>query len=160
MHFSTIVATLASVSLASARITGFNSPREIKPGDKFDITLITDNATEPVEELSVSWGYAEAGVEDKNYKLGKWISTELLGPAKSNTKDNLTIEAVAPMELANNRRENILTVTVHEAEGKTGKSVVKGFRVGFITADRTTESQLISGGGSDWKQDATCRYRS
>ncbi|CAG7565361.1 unnamed protein product [Fusarium equiseti] len=160
MHFSAVLTTLASASIASARIIGMSAPANIKPGAPFDIILKTGKSSEPTQEISVSWGYTSAVNGNENYELGNYVTTQYLGPSKSNTKGDIVIKATAPKELAKWKDpETVLTVAVHQAVGKTATSVVNGYIVGFNIAKQTSARQVISKDGIGWKQDDTCKFK-
>ncbi|KAK3305004.1 uncharacterized protein B0T15DRAFT_493209 [Chaetomium strumarium] len=135
------------------------APAGIKPGAPFNLTLVAGRSSEPSQEISVSWGYTSAVGGNEDYEIGQYATTQYLGPDKSNTKENIVIEAVAPRELANWKDPSVvLTVAVHQAVGKTAKSVVNGYIVEFNVADEVTEEQVVGKDGIGWKQDTTCQF--
>jgi len=58
MRFSTTAAAaLTSLSVASARITGFSAPSTLAPNTTFTFNLTTENYIQSVADVAVSWGF-------------------------------------------------------------------------------------------------------
>jgi hypothetical protein len=161
MHFSTIVGTLATASLATARFTGIITPGNIKAGDAFTFILTSEeegsvaaaNSTESSQAVAVSWGFSDAGIERPFGSVGKHSAYQVLGPEKSNIKGNLTINAYAPRDAGNGIPEQSFTVAVHELVGQYAIPITRGYSVGVLLGNDTNWSHPLRSGGSwDWIQ--------
>ncbi|EDU43812.1 hypothetical protein PtrSN002B_010669 [Pyrenophora tritici-repentis] len=94
MRFTTLAATLASASQATALLAGLSAPATIAPGSRFNLTLIASPRAEPRPEVAVSYGWsANNGFEGA---LGYNVQSMFLGPSLSDTDNNITILAQAP----------------------------------------------------------------
>jgi hypothetical protein len=149
MRFSTITASLASAALASARITGIQAPSTIAPNSTFSLTLLTENYIQSVADISVAWGYSLAPGYPGT--LGSFISSEYLGPSKSNTLENITISATVPEALSGAAyagKDLLLSAAVYSLYGASNGPVVQAFNVTVKVGEKsegTVESE-----GSAW----------
>ena len=150
MRVSTITSTLASAALASARITGIQAPSTIAPDSKFTLTILTENYIQSVADISVAWGYSLAPGYPGT--LGSFISSEYLGPDKSNTLENITIEATAPSGLSGEAyagKDLLLSAAVYSLYGASSAPIVEAFNV-TVKVGETTEGSVASK-GSGWR---------
>jgi hypothetical protein len=97
MRLSTILPLIAA-SAASARIIGIAAPSTIAPNSTFSLTLLVENYIQAVADVSVAWGFSPVpGYPDSLGTLGS--GSGYLGPAKSNTRTNVTVAAKTPVSL-------------------------------------------------------------
>jgi hypothetical protein len=146
MRFSTITASLASAAVASARITGIQAPSTITPNETFTLTVITENYIQSVSDIAVAWGYSLA----PGYPgaLGAFGSSEYLGPNKSNTLQNITIQTTAPAGLSNEAyagKDLLLSAAVYSLYGASSGPVVEAFNVTVKVGDKTEGSVRSEG---------------
>ena len=80
MRFSTLSSALLLPLLTTARLTGFALPGVVAPGSTFDITLITEDYIQSVEDVAMAFGFAPAA-DAHNGSLGTTLLPEKsLGP--------------------------------------------------------------------------------
>jgi len=81
MHFqSTLVASAALLSLASARIIGIAVPDTIAPGSGFNAIIETENYIQSVYDVAIAFGVAPGnGFPDS---LGTVMDSFYLGPGE------------------------------------------------------------------------------
>ena len=80
MKFLALLASTLLIPLASCRIEGIAVPRVIKPGEGFNIKLLTSNYIQSVYDVSVAVGVAPgSGFPDA---LGSVLGSYYLGPRK------------------------------------------------------------------------------
>ena len=130
MRFSTITASLASAALAAARINGIQAPSTVAPNSTITLTLLTENYIQSVADISVAWGYSLAPGYPGT--LGSFISSEYLGPDKSNTLENVTISATVPEGLSGEAyagKDLLLSAAVYSLYGASSGPVVQAFNV-------------------------------
>lgn len=88
MRFSSIFAATASlVAVTQARVSGVGIPSTIKPGDDFDLIILTENYIQRVTDVAIAIGYEEGsqplgggslGIFFNSYGLGKPILLTIL----------------------------------------------------------------------------------
>jgi hypothetical protein len=146
MRFSTITTTLASAALASARINGIQAPATLEPNKPFELTILTENYIQSVADISVAWGFSLAPGYPGT--LGSFISSEYLGPSKSNTLQNITLTVQAPEGLSGEAyagKDLLLTAAVYSLYGASSGPVVQAFNV-TVKAGEKTEGEVTSVG--------------
>ena len=86
MRLSNIIAASASLlSLAHARIVGVGIPQTIKPGDTFNLIIVSENYIQSVTDVSIAVGYA-SGVAPID-SLGRFVNAFYLGRKSIDTRD-------------------------------------------------------------------------
>lgn len=78
MKTSTIFTSLAAISLASARITGFAAPATVKADDDVAIEILTENFSQTVYDVAITFGLTPTNASYPG-ALGTVISTKPLG---------------------------------------------------------------------------------
>jgi hypothetical protein len=149
MRFSTIATTLASAALATARISGIETPSTLVPGEPFTLTILTENYIQSVADVAIAWGFSLAPGYPGT--LGSFISSEYLGPAKSNTLKNITLAATAPEALAGEAyagKELMLSAALYSLYGASSGPVVQAFNVTVKVGEKTEGS--VRSVGTAW----------
>ena len=148
MRFTTLAATLATASLASARLVGIAAPSTLTPDTRFNLTLISENFSQAVAEVAVSWGFSTSPGFPGN--LGYNVQSVFLGPGSSNTLDNITILAEVPKleDLVPGSPEGadelLLNVAIFSLNGALGFPFVSGFNVTVNIGNETDGSEVSS----------------
>ncbi|KZM27774.1 uncharacterized protein EKO05_0002468 [Ascochyta rabiei] len=146
MRFTSLATALTTLSAASARIIGIEAPSTLAPNSTFNLTLLTESYIQSVADISVAWGYALAPGYPAT--LGAFIQSSYLGPNKSNTAENITIQATVPAGLASDSYNGslVLTAGVYSLYGASSAPVVTGFNVTVEVGEETSEELVISNG--------------
>lgn len=149
MRFTPLATTLAALSTASARIIGISSPSTLAPNSTFTLTLLTENYIQSVSDISVAWGYSLAPGYPTT--LGSFVQSAYLGPSKSNTLENVTIEAMVPAQLANEAYNGslVLNAGVYSLYGASGSVTVTGFNVS-VEVGEETGGEIVESEGTAW----------
>lgn len=145
MRAATVISTLATASLAAARLTGLAAPSTLAPSQPFTLTLLTENYIQSVADISIAWGYSLA----PGYPLtvGSFPSSSYLGPDKSNQLENVTIDATAPKELEQwAGKEVVLAGSLFSLYGASGTPSVTNFNVTVTVGNETSEELVRSNG--------------
>lgn len=150
MRFTTLTTSLAAASAASARIIGISAPSVLAPNSTFNLTLLTENYIQSVADISVAWGYSVA--PGFPTALGSFVQSAYLGPNKSNTLENVTVEATVPAQLANDAYNGslVLSAGVYSLYGASGSVTVMGFNVTVEVGEETSEESVVSSNGTAW----------
>lgn len=146
MRFTTFAAGLTTLSAASARIIGIEAPSTLAPNSTFNLTLLTENYIQTVADISVAWGYQLA--PGFPLSLGSFVQSAYLGPNKSNTLENITVQATVPEGLAADVYNGslVLTAGVTSLYGASAGPVVAGFNVSVKVGEETSEETVRSNG--------------
>jgi hypothetical protein len=145
MRASTLLTTLATTTLTTARLTGLAAPATLAPSQPFTLTLLTENYIQSVADVSIAWGYALA--PGYPLTLGSLTSSAYLGPDKSNSVDNVTIATTAPKELEQFKgKEVVLAGSLFSLYGASGTPSVTNFNVTVTVGDATSEELVRSEG--------------
>ena len=144
MRLSTLTTTLATASLATARIIGIQIPSTLSPNASFPLTLLTEGYIQSVADVAVAWGFSAA--PGYPYSLGPFTESAYLGPDKSNTRENITLNANAPAQLQNWMGQDVvLSASLMSLYGASGGPTVTNFNATFKVVEGTwtdmTESQ-------------------
>ncbi|KAJ4985160.1 hypothetical protein SVAN01_09387 [Stagonosporopsis vannaccii] len=148
MRFTSLAAALTSLSAASARIIGIEAPSTLAPNSTFTLTLLTENYIQTVADISVAWGYSVA--PGYPTALGSFAQSAYLGPDKSNTLENITVQATVPEGLAADAWNGsvVLSAGVTSLYGASAGPVVMGFnvtvKVGAETGGETVQSDGVA----------------
>lgn len=135
MRFSTLAATLATTSLTAARIVGIAAPSTLCPNSTFPLTLLTENYIQAVADIAVAYGFqlpTNTNPTGYPYTLGQSTGSVYLGPSKSNTLKNVTVEAFVSDALAGDYfmgKNVVLSAGVYSLYGASGGATVTGFNV-------------------------------
>lgn len=158
MRFSTLATTLSASSLASARIVGLAAPSTVTPNTPFTITLLTENYIQSVADIAVAWGFqtpTENNPTGYPYTLGSFTSSSYLGPEKSNTLTNVTVDAVVPATLEKGK-DVVLGVAVMSLYGASGGPVTFGWNVTVHVGDEADEQDLVASREIGWRENGDC----
>ncbi|KAF3003183.1 hypothetical protein E8E13_009383 [Curvularia kusanoi] len=150
MRFTTLATSLAAASAASARVVGISAPATLAPNSTFTLTLLTENYIQSVADISVAWGYSLAPGYPTT--LGSFVQSAYLGPNKSNTLQNVTVQATVPAGLANEAykgKELVLNAGVYSLYGASSSATVAGFNVTVEVGEETSED-VVSSKGTAW----------
>lgn len=149
MRFTSLAAALTSLSAASARIIGIEAPSTLAPNSTFNLTLLTENYIQPVADISVAWGYSLSPGYPAS--LGAFTQSSYLGPNKSNTLENITVEATVPVDLDSDSWNGSLTLSagVYSLYGASSGPSVAGFTVTVQIGDETSE-ETVQSNGTAW----------
>lgn len=148
MRTSTLLATLSTAALSSARLVGVAAPSTLAPSQPFTLTLITENYIQSVADVAVAWGYSlSPGFPNS---LGSFTSSSYLGPDKSNQLQNVTIAATAPEGLENwQGKEVTLSASLYSLYGASGGPSVTNFNVS-VTVGEETGGEVVRSDGFTW----------
>lgn len=155
MHFPALVVTLTSVSLASARIIGIAAPSTLAPNSTFVLTLLTENYIQSVADIAVAWGFTLPTIANPTgypYSLGSFSDSAYLGPSKSNTLTNFTVEGVVPYGLEDEAwygKDVVLSTGVYSLYGASGGPTVTGFNI-TVKIRGETSGELVKSEGFGW----------
>lgn len=149
MRFTSFATAITTLSAASARIIGIEAPSTLAPNSTFNLTLLTENYIQSVADISVAWGYSLAPGYPTT--LGAFTQSSYLGPNKSNTLENITVEATVPAGLDNDVYNGslILSAGVYSLYGASSGPVVTGFNVTVHIGDQTSE-ETVQSNGTAW----------
>lgn len=152
MRFNTLATSLAAASAASARIIGIAAPSVLCPNETFTLTLLTENYIQSVADISVAWGYSLAPGYPTT--LGSFVQSAYLGPEKSNTLENVTVEATVPAQLANDAYNGslVLSAGVYSLYGASSSVTVAGFNVTVEVGDEAScgDAEVVRSNGFGW----------
>lgn len=149
MRFASFATALTTLSAASARIIGIEAPSTLAPNSTFNLTLLTENYIQSVADISVAWGYSLAPGYPTT--LGAFTQSSYLGPNKSNTLENITIQATVPAALDSDVYNGslILSAGVYSLYGASSGPVVTGFNVTVHVGEETSE-ETVKSNGTAW----------
>lgn len=149
MRFTNFATALTTLSAVSARIIGIEAPSTLAPNSTFNLTLLTENYIQSVADISVAWGYALA--PGYPLSLGSFIQSSYLGPDKSNTLKNVTVQATVPEGLDSNSWNGslVLSAGVYSLYGASSGPVVTGFNVTVRVGCETSED-VVRSNGTAW----------
>src|SRR5690242_1537302 len=149
MRFTNLATTLTTLSAASARIIGISAPSTLAPNSTFTLTLLTENYIQAVNDISVAWGYSLA--PGYPAELGSFAQSAYLGPSKSNTLDNITVQATVPAQLASASYNGslLLSAGVTSLYGASAGPIVVGFNV-TVTVGEETSVETVQSEGTAW----------
>ncbi|KAH7406600.1 hypothetical protein DE146DRAFT_398028 [Phaeosphaeria sp. MPI-PUGE-AT-0046c] len=157
MRFSTITTALSASSLASARIIGLAAPSTLAPNSTFSLTLLTENYIQSVADVAVAWGFqtpTENNPTGYPYTLGSLKDSSYLGPEKSNTLSNVTIDATTPATLEKGK-DVVLSVAVMSLYGASGGPITQAWNVTVHVGDEGSED-IVASREVGWKQSGDC----
>jgi hypothetical protein len=130
MRFSPAL-SLLSLPLASARIIGLAAPSTLTPNTTFSLTLLTENYIQSVADVAVAWGFQTPTANNPTgypLTLGSFTNSSYLGPEKSNTLENVTVEATVPAGLEAGK-DSVLSVAVMSLYGASGGPITTAWNV-------------------------------
>jgi hypothetical protein len=122
---------LALLPLASARIIGLSAPSTLTPNTTFPLTLLTETYIQSVSDIAVAWGFQTPTTNNPTgypLTLGRFTNSSYLGPDKSNTLENVTIEASVPAGLEVGS-DVVLGIAVMSLYGASGGPITQGWNV-------------------------------
>ena len=138
---SALLSALALTLPVSARIYGISAPSTIEPGTPFTVSLLTQDYIQSVYDVAVAFGVASGqGYPDS---LGTVFASEYLGPALSNTLNNINfpviIDGNTPAGTA------LISASVYSLYGVEYEPTLENFNVtvtvGSATSTDTVKSQ-------------------
>lgn len=147
MRFFTFATAALSSSLTTARIIGIAAPSTIAPNGTFALTLLTENYIQSVADIAVAYGFSLPSTAFPT-TLGQYTGSAYLGPEKSNTLSNVTVEAKVSDALEDDfwmGKDVVLSAGVYSLYGASGSATVTGFnvtvKIGTCTSDDLVRSQ-------------------
>ena len=156
MRLSTLATTLSTSSLASARIIGLAAPATLTPNAPFTLTLLTENYIQSVSDIAVAWGFQFPTANNPTgfpYTLGSFANSSYLGPQKSNTLSNVTVDAVAPGTLEKGK-DVVLGVAVMSLYGASGGPVTTGWNVTVHVGEEG--EGVVASREQGWTENGSC----
>ncbi|OAL04595.1 hypothetical protein IQ06DRAFT_290651 [Phaeosphaeriaceae sp. SRC1lsM3a] len=157
MRTSTLLTALTSSSLASARIIGLAAPATLTPNASFTLTLLTENYIQSVADVAVAWGFqtpTENNPTGFPYTLGSFANSAYLGPEKSNTLQNVTIDATAPATLEKGK-DVVLGVAVMSLYGASGGPITQAWNV-TVHVGEEASGDLVASREVGWRENGDC----
>lgn len=157
MRTSTLLTTLTSSSLASARIIGLAAPATLTPNTSFALTLLTENYIQSVADVAVAWGFqtpTENNPTGFPYTLGSFANSAYLGPEKSNTLQNVTIDVTAPATLEKGK-DVVLGVAVMSLYGASGGPITQAWNV-TVHVGEEASGDLVASREVGWRENGDC----
>lgn len=157
MRFSSLTTAALSATLASARIIGISVPSTLAANATFPFTLITENYIQTVADVAVVFGFqlpTDAYPTGYPGSLGGYVQSLYLGPEKSNTSKNVTIEAKVSDLLAYQNwkgKELVLTAGIYSIYGASGNALIDGWNV-TVTIGDTTGGDNVSSTAKGWSK--------
>jgi hypothetical protein len=158
MRFSTLAAPLLTSTLASARIIGLSAPSSLTPNGTFTFTLLTENYIQSVADVAVAWGFQRvtpANPTGYPYTLGSFTNSSYLGPTKSNTLTNVTVDAIVPAALGDEswKGDVVFSVAVMSLYGASGGPSTAGWNVTVKVGDGE-DGGVVSSTERGWIENA------
>jgi hypothetical protein len=158
MRFSTLAAPLLTSTLASARIIGLSAPSSLTPNGTFTFTLLTENYIQSVADVAVAWGFQRvtpANPTGYPYTLGSFTNSSYLGPTKSNTLTNVTVDAIVPAALGDEswKGDVVFSVAVMSLYGASGSPSTAGWNVTVKVGDGE-DGGVVSSTERGWIENA------
>ncbi|RDL34584.1 uncharacterized protein BP5553_07712 [Venustampulla echinocandica] len=146
MRIPILPATLSLLAFLSpaaviARITGISAPRIIKPGEPFQISVLTQDYIQAVYDVAIVFGISPGRAYPNS--LGSVISSEYLGPSKSNTVDTLNFTVM--MDESTTKGKAILTASLMSLYGALHSPMLDSFNVTVDLGDATSAETVASG---------------
>jgi len=154
MRFSTIASTLATASLASARIVGVATPSTLAPNATFPITLINENYIQAVSEIAAAWGFATPA-QAFPYTLGQYgTNSSYLGPKPSTSLENVTLVGTAPGNLESGSNY-VFSIAVMTLYGVSHAPVTESWNVTVKIGQEQDDEDVVASRQVGWKQTAS-----
>jgi hypothetical protein len=143
MRTSTLLTTLSTLALSTARLTGISAPSTISTTTPYTLTLLTENYIQTVADVAVTWGYSPkpgyAGT------IGSSTGSSYLGPSKSNQLNNVEVEVPAPTGLTVGQ-EYVLGVALFSVYGASGVPTTTLMNV-TVTVGEETGTEMVKSNG-------------
>jgi hypothetical protein len=160
MRFSPLAASLLTTTLASARIIGLSAPPTLTPNSTFTFTLLTENYIQSVADVAVAWGFQRATPVNPNgypYTLGSFTDSSYLGPEKSNTLTNVTVDAIVPSALGDEswKGDVVFSVAVMSLYGASGGLSTAAWNV-TVKVGESEDGGAVSSRESGWVENGEC----
>ncbi|EAT91564.1 hypothetical protein HBI56_219410 [Parastagonospora nodorum] len=151
MRFSTIASTLATASIASARIVGVATPSTLAPNATFPITLINENYIQAVSEIAAAWGF-ETPARAFPYTLGQsGTASSYLGPTFSTSLENVTLVGTVPGHLENGS-DYVFSVAVMSLYGASHGPITESWNVTVKIGQDQDDEDIVASRQLGWKQ--------
>ncbi|KAF7196680.1 Necrosis-inducing secreted protein 1 [Pseudocercospora fuligena] len=140
----TLLTTFAT--LASARITGFATPKVIAPDTTIKLLILTENFSQTVYDVAMSFGLSPTNTSYPG-SLGDVMSSKFLGPDFSNIIENITHYVHIPAT-GLDKGENVTLTAAHFSligalRSPIATSYAVNITVGDITSSEYVRSELV-----------------
>ncbi|KAF2238387.1 hypothetical protein EV356DRAFT_573481 [Viridothelium virens] len=144
MRAQTLLAAGAALltSRASAIISGFAVPSTIAAGQPFDVIVETADYIQTVQDVAISFGIAPPQLAHDSTLGTNLLTSQLLGPSKSNILTNITFSEEIPAEVA--AGDYVVTAAVFSLYGVEYSPAVDYFTVNTTVGATTSETYVSS----------------
>jgi len=140
MKFTAAIATLSTLGLSSAIITGISVPKTIKPGDGFNARINTANYIQSVYDVAVAFGVAPgSGFQGA---LGQVTDSFYLGPGQSNVVTPITKWTILPSSIG--KGQATYSAAFYSLFGAAAGPTLTTYNVTITVGDETSTEYVTS----------------
>lgn len=136
MRPSTLITTLLPI-LTTARLTGLRIPSTILPGRPFTAILVNEIYIQTVYDVAVAFGLSPP--PSHSDWIGTVLSSQYLGPAQSNLRQNLNITLTIPEGLAAVGSQQVVYAALYSLYGASSMPTLTTFNVTASIGKKTSE---------------------
>ncbi|KPM39884.1 hypothetical protein AK830_g6664 [Neonectria ditissima] len=139
MRFS-ITAAVALLGTAQAHINGISVPSTIKPGDTFDVIILSSNWIQSSYDAAIVFGYASGNGFPGS--LGTVVETFRLGPERSNQLHNFNETITIPASVA--KGKGVVSASLLTLVGAARSPVLNDYNVTVTFGAKTSKKYKSS----------------
>ncbi|KAH7000232.1 hypothetical protein EDB80DRAFT_106593 [Ilyonectria destructans] len=138
MRFSFAIAAL--LSTAQAHINGISVPSTIKPGDTFNVIILSSNWIQSSYDVAIAFGYATG----KGFpgSLGTVADSFYLGPDESNQLRNFNKTITIPKSTP--KGKGVVSASLFTVIGAAESGVLNDYNVTVTFGDKTSKKYKSS----------------
>lgn len=133
-------------------------PSTLAPNTTFPLTIITEGYIQTVADIAIAFGFQLPTTQNPTGypgTLGAFLTSAYLGPQKSNTSKNVTLEVTVPEELESDSwhgKDVVLSAGVYSIYGASGSPELDGWNV-TVKIGETTGGDNVSSTTRGWTTD-------
>ncbi|KAH6885939.1 hypothetical protein B0T10DRAFT_563920 [Thelonectria olida] len=140
MRFSLATAAAAIFGTAQAHINGISVPATIRPGDTFNVVVLSSNWIQSSYDVAIAFGYATgAGFPSS---IGTVANSFYLGPTKSNQirnfNETITIPSTVP------KGKGVISASLFTLIGAVESPTLANWNVSVTFGDKTSKTYKSS----------------
>ncbi|KAK7408104.1 hypothetical protein QQX98_009759 [Neonectria punicea] len=140
MRFSIAAAAAVLLGTAQAHINGISVPSTIKPGDTFNVIILSSNWIQSSYDAAIVFGYASGNGYPGS--LGTVVETFRLGPELSNQLHNFNETITIPASVP--KGKGVVSASLLTLVGAVRSPVLNDYNVTVTFGDKTSKKYKSS----------------